>query len=149
MTVCMDEHEHTNFHILLGPAVRLALSLPGLFHRLLFALLNYTLSPDTYFVSPLVLILLLSARGIFCEFSHASNASQDLCKAARLSVRILLVLEVVNASGLSITVDGSFGFCSRASWKGEKRLQVSFWHSLFWHQDKARSRLNCDSSGVL
>ena len=64
-------------------------------------------------------MLLLSAHHIFSEFPHETNASLALCKAARLSVRILLVLEGVNAGGLSINVDVSFRFCPRASWKGE------------------------------
>ena len=72
-----------------------------------------------YFVSPLVLILLLSAHWIFSEFPHATNASVALCKTARLSQRILLVLGGVNAGGLSINVNGSFWFSPRASWKGE------------------------------
>ena len=72
-----------------------------------------------YFVSLLVRILLLSARRIFSEFSHSTNASLALCKAARLSLMILLVLEGVNEGGLLINIDGSFGFCPRASCKGE------------------------------
>ena len=34
-------------------------------------------------------------------------------------MKILLLLEGVSVGGLSISVDGSFGFCPRASWKGE------------------------------
>ena len=104
---------------------------PSPFHSLSFALSKYTLSPDTYFVSLLVPILLFSTRRIFSEFSHETNASLALCKAARLSVRILQILEGVSTGGLSINADGSFEFCLRASWKGETQghLQVSFWHS--------------------
>ena len=72
-----------------------------------------------YFVSLLVLILFVSARHIFSEFSLEANASLALCKAAGLSVRILLVFKGVNAGGLSRNVDGSFGFCLRGSWKVE------------------------------
>ena len=60
------------------------------------------------FVSLLVLILLFSAYHIFSELPHAANASLALCKTARL--------KGVNAGGLSRNADGSFGFCSRASW---------------------------------
>ena len=101
------------------------------------------------FVSLLNLILLLSARCIFSEFPHVTNASLALCKAARLSVRILLVLEGVNAGGLSINLDYSSRFCPRTSWKGENPWMFASEFLAFRHQDKARSRLNCDSSGVL
>ena len=82
-------------------------------------------------MSPLVHILLLSASHISSEFSHAANASLALCKAARLSVRIFLVLEGVNVGGLSMNVDGSFGFALEpvGKLKTHGRLQVSFWHS--------------------
>ena len=75
-------------------------------------------------------------------------ASLALCKTARLSVRILLVLEGVNAGGLS-NVDGSFGFCPRASWKGENPSTFANEFLAFTRQGKTRSRLNCDSSSVL
>ena len=70
-------------------------------------------------MSLLAVIMLLSASCVFSEFSHEINASQALCKAARFPVKILLLLEGVSVGGLSISVDGSFGFCPRASWKGE------------------------------
>ena len=89
-----------------------------------------------YFVSPLVLILLLSARRILSEFSHGTNASLLLCKTARLSVRILLVLEDVNAGGLSINVDGTFGFCPRGGWKGENPWTFGNGYLAFRHQEK-------------
>ena len=111
----------------------------GPFHRLSLALLKYALSPDMYFVSLLLLILLLSACHIFSEFSHAVNASLALCKASRLSVRILLVFKDVIAVGLSINVGG------RVSWKGENPWTFASEFLAFRHQDKARSRLNCDS----
>ena len=68
------------------------------------------------FVSLLILILLFSTHHIFSEFPHATNACLALCKTARLSLRILLVLKGVNAGGLSRNADGSFGFCPSASW---------------------------------
>ena len=64
--VYMGEQKCHNFHILLRTAVRPVLELArvlSIVHH--FALLKYTLSPDMYFVSPLLLILLLSARRIF------------------------------------------------------------------------------------
>ena len=82
-------------------------------------------------MSPLVLTLLLSAGCGFSEFSHEMNASLALCKAARFSVRILLVLEGVNAGGLS-NVDGGFRLCSRDSWKCE--ISWAFANE-FWHSD--------------
>ena len=101
------------------------------------------------FVSPLVLIMLLSARRIFSELSHETNASLAICKAARLSVRILLVLEGVSAGGLSSNVDGNFGFCPRVNWKGEKPWTFASEFLAFGLQDNVRSRLNCDSSSGL
>ena len=113
---------------------------PGPFHCLSFALLKYALSPDMYFVALLLLILLLiSACDIFSEFSNAVNASLALCKASRLSVRILLVFKDVIAVGLSINVDG------RVSWKGENPWTFASEFLAFRHHDKARSRLSCDS----
>ena len=50
---------------------------------------------------------------------------------------------------LSIKVDGSFRFCLRASWKGEKPWTFASEILAFIHQDKARSRIICDSSSVL
>ena len=70
-------------------------------------------------MSMLAVILLLSASRIFSEFSHETNAPLALCKATRLPVKNVLVLEAVSAGGLSISDDGSFGICPRASWKGE------------------------------
>lgn len=70
-------------------------------------------------MSLLAAIMLLSASCVFSEFSHETNTSQALCNAARLPVKILLLLEGGSVGGLSISVDGSFGFCPRASWKGE------------------------------
>ena len=70
-------------------------------------------------MSLLAAIMLLSASCVFSEFSHETNASQALCNTAWLPVKILLLLEGVSVGGLSISVDGSFGFCPRASWKGE------------------------------
>ena len=70
-------------------------------------------------MSLLAAIMLLSASCVFSEFSHETNASQALCNAAWLPVKILLLLEGVSVGGLPISVDGSFGFCPRASWKGE------------------------------
>ena len=69
-------------------------------------------------MSVLAVILLLSASRIFPEFSHETNAPLALCKATRLPVKNVLVLEAVSAGGLSISDDGSFGICPRASWKG-------------------------------
>ena len=100
-------------------------------------------------MSPGVLILLLSARRIFSEFSYATNASLALCKTARFSVRILLVMEGVNAGVLSINLDGSLRFCPRASWKDENPWTFVSEFLAFRHQDKARSRPNCDYSSVL
>ena len=64
--VYMGEHECHNFRILLRTAVRPVLEparvLSIVYH---FALLKYAVSPDMYFVSPLLLILLLSARRVF------------------------------------------------------------------------------------
>ena len=61
-----------------------------------------------YFTSPLVLILLLNAQRIFSEFSLEIKASQALCKAIILSVRILFVPEGVKAGGLLLNVEGRF-----------------------------------------
>ena len=102
-----------------------------------------------YFVSPLVFIFLLSACCIFSEFLHEMNASLGLCKAARLSVRILLVLENVNAVGLSRNVDSRFEFCPRSIWKGENPWTFGSEFLAFRRQDKARSRLNCNLSSDL
>ena len=48
---------------------------------------------------------------------------------------------------LPISVDGSFGFCPRAS-SDENPLTFASEFLAFRHQDKARSSLSCDSSSV-
>ena len=82
-------------------------------------------------MSPLVLILLLSARRIFSELSHETNASLAICKAARLSVRILLVsrvsMQVVYRQMLTVTLGFALGSIGKV--KNHGHLQVSFWHS--------------------
>ena len=62
------------------------------------------------FASQLVLILLLNAWQIFSEFLLEVKTSLALCKAKRLSVRILFVSDGVKAGGLSLNIEGSFGF---------------------------------------
>ena len=150
MKVCIGEHEHKWLpYFTRTRCLSCCRTFPGPFHCLSFAVLKYTLSPDTYFVPLLVLILLLSIRHIFSEFSHTAYASLPLYKGARLSVRILLVLEGVNTGGLSRNADSSFGFYPRASWKGENPWTFACEVLAFRYQDKARSRLKCDSSSVL
>ena len=63
-----------------------------------------------YFASRLVLILLLNAWQVFSEFLLEVKTSLVLCKAKRLSVTILFVSDGVKAWGLSLNIEGSFGF---------------------------------------
>ena len=101
------------------------------------------------FASPLVLMLVLNALRIFSEFSLEIKASLASCKAIRLSFRTWLVSEGVKAGGLSLNIEGSFGFWPNTNWNGENPWPLAKEFFAFNHHDKAITRSSCWSSRIM
>ena len=97
----------------------------------------------------LFLTLLFRAQRIFSEFLLAMKASLPLCSAAKLSVNILLVFVCIFAGGLSMKVEGSFGFCLRAIQNGEKPCRFASELFAFIHHDNVKLISIFDSSRTL
>ena len=77
------------------------------------------------------------------------KASLALWSAVKLSVSILLVFVCIYAVGLSIKVEGSFGFCPRAIWNGEKPYTFASEFLTFIYHDSAKLISMFDSSRTL
>ena len=112
-------------------------ALAGLFHRLSFALLQYTLSTVVYFASPLGLIMLFNIRWILSEFSLEIKAYLGLCKAIRLSVRI------------AVKCWRKFQILTKTTRDDENPWTLANAFFAFKHHDKGKSKSSCWSSGIL
>ena len=117
----MDGRFHSCFHILLKCITHLDL-IPFFrpLHRFSLIFLKQTLSLVMYLVSPLVSTLFFKALHIFSDDALKINACIVLCRTVKLFGRILPVSCWMSAGGLSVQVDGSFGFHPNTSWNGEK-----------------------------
>lgn len=71
-------------------------------------------------IFPLFLTLWFRVQHIFSELVLAIKSSLALWSVVKLSFNKLLVFVSISAGGVLLKVEGSFGFCLRASWNGEK-----------------------------
>lgn len=77
------------------------------------------------------------------------KASLALWSAVKLSVSILLVFVCIYAVGLSMKVEGSFGFFPRAIWNGEKPYTFASQFLTFIYHDSAKLMSMFDSLRTL
>ena len=82
----------------------------------LFSHVKYTISPGSHIKDVAVLVFALIALLRFLQASDLINAARAACIAYKWLAIISLDVWPSNAGGLSMSIEGKFGFLPKTSW---------------------------------